>query len=59
MSTSSQLAIADASTPLASDFEADQTFAAVLSSTSASFYLGDTGRHGHPGRGGDGRAHRG
>ncbi|MES1164579.1 MAG: hypothetical protein ABUR63_02375, partial [Verrucomicrobiota bacterium] len=40
VNTSAQLAIIDASTPLSSDFKAGQTFAAVLSSTSASFYWG-------------------
>ena len=40
VNTSVQLAIVDASTPLSSDFKAGQTFAAVLSSTSASFYWG-------------------
>ncbi len=40
VNTSSQLAIGDASTPLASDFKAGSTFLAVLSSTSASFYWG-------------------
>jgi hypothetical protein len=40
VNTSVQLAIVDASTPLSSDFNAGQRFAAVLSSTSASFYWG-------------------
>ncbi|HVY37901.1 MAG TPA: hypothetical protein VHM31_08195, partial [Polyangia bacterium] len=40
VNTSAQLSIIDASTPLSSDFKAGQSFAAVLSSTSASYYWG-------------------
>ena len=43
VSTSSQLTIADAGTPLASDFKTGQSFAAVLSSASGSFYWGTPG----------------
>lgn len=43
VTTSTQLTIDDTSTPLASDFKTGQSFAAVLSSASGSFYWGTPG----------------